>query len=258
MNRMHVITFSLAWAGALLTPLSAQNFSSVQQDIDQKLDQSLKELAQVRETITEEKIPLSKNVNKTESEVVALRRQKDDLLKIRDSRTVDLNALERQVGQMGDQVDFIGNQLNQFINEYEGRLHISELGEYEALVTDAKLAPQNENLTPEQKRDLQFGVVDAAMQRIENLLGGYIYEGEALSPDGVLMDGTFAYIGPSVYFTSANGATFGLVENQLNAADPVVVELPGSVAGGISGAIKSGSGEFPLDAQLGKALKVVK
>jgi len=258
MNRIQAAVVSLAWASVLLSPLHAQDFSSVSQSIDQKLDQSLQRLAEIRDRIAEEKIPLSKQVNQLESEVVSLRNRKDDLLKIRDNRTVDLNSLERQVGQMEDQVDFIGNQLNQFINEFEGRLDISELASYEELVNDAKLAPQNENLSPEEKRDLQFGVVEAAMERIENLIGGYVYEGEALSPDGVLMEGEFAYVGPSVFFSSGDGSVYGLVENQLNAADPVVVELPSRVASGIPEAVSQGEGTLPFDATLGKAIKVVK
>jgi len=258
MNLKHLTLAPLAWASLSLLSANAQDFNAVSQGIDQKLEQSLVTLADVRSVIAEEKIPLSKEVNALESEVVTLRSEKNALLKTRDNRTVDLNSLERQVGQMNDQVDFIGNQLNQFINEFEGRLHISEFADYEELVRDAKLAPQNENLSPQEKRELQFSVIDTAMERIENLVGGSIYDGKALSPKGVLMDGTFAYIGPSVYFASSDGAVYGLVENQLNAADPVVVELPDRVASRIPQTLDQGEGALPFDAQLGKALKVVK
>ncbi|MEZ4279746.1 MAG: hypothetical protein R3F21_09065 [Myxococcota bacterium] len=45
----------------------------------------------------------------------------------------------------------------------------------------------------------------------------------------MLVSGKFIAFGPSVFFfASADGEVAGLVEHQLNAADPVVVALPGS------------------------------
>jgi biopolymer transport protein ExbB len=50
----------------------------------------------------------------------------------------------------------------------------------------------------------------------------------------------------------------GLVESQLNAADPVVVSLPGGFDDGIVELAANGTGTLPLDATLGKALRVEK
>jgi len=63
-------------------------------------------------------------------------------------------------------------------------------------------------------------------------------------------------LGPSVFFTSDDGSVQGMVENQLNAADPVVVPLPDGLGDGIAQVAAGGAGLLPLDATLGKALKV--
>jgi biopolymer transport protein ExbB len=101
-------------------------------------------------------------------------------------------------------------------------------------------------------------VVRAALDRLADLLGGKIYPGQALDPQGVLTDGKFVALGPTVFYASDDGAVSGLVEQRLNAADPVVVPLPGSLASGIASLASSGSGELPLDPTLGKALKTEK
>ncbi|WP_309399579.1 MotA/TolQ/ExbB proton channel family protein [Cerasicoccus maritimus] len=258
MNWIQSFTLTLTLAGAMAAPLAAQNFQQVAESSNQKLEDALKELADVRNDIAEKKIPLSKSVSELESKVLELRRERNRLLKIKDAGTIDLSALERQVGQMKDQADFVNNRLNEFINEFEGRINISELAGYEEAIQAGKLAPKNENLSAEEKRTLQVGVIETALGRIQNLIGGHSYEGSALNPSGVLVDGKFAIMGPTVYFSSDDGATFGLIEAQLNAADPVVLDLPDDIDGGISQAVTSGNGMLPFDSTLGKALKVAK
>ncbi|GHC02208.1 MotA/TolQ/ExbB proton channel family protein [Cerasicoccus arenae] len=253
MKRIHAFTVTFGLVGLLSAPLIAQDIN-----VDERLEDALKQLDVVNQEIRNEKIPLSKAVSEIETKVVRLEREYDNLLKQRDSRTIDLNSLERQVKQMKDQADFVQNRLNEFISEFEGRINISELPAYAELISAAELAPTNVNLSPEQKRALQFDVIEAAMTRVENLIGGYAYEGAALSPDMELVDGKFAFMGPSVFFSSNDGQVYGLVETQLNAADPVVVDLPDSVDQGISKAIQTGAGNMPFDSTLGKAIKVAK
>lgn len=237
---------------------SAQSFGGVQKDVDQRLEQALRELAEGRDRIAKEKIPLSKEVAELEEQVLALRRQRDELFKVRDSRSLDLDSLRKQVESLESQDEFVASRLNEFVRDFEGRLHIAELPEFEAKTAAAKLAEKNVNLTPEERRAAQIAVVQAALGRLEEQLGGRIFAGSALSPEGVLVDGKFVALGPTVFFASDDGRVTGLVESQLNAADPVVVALPGRVSSGIAELAASGAGELPFDATLGKAVKIEK
>ncbi|MGH0031990.1 MAG: MotA/TolQ/ExbB proton channel family protein [Myxococcota bacterium] len=239
-------------------PVAAQDFGAAEKEVDARLQKALSELAATREKIAREKIPLSKSVSGLESQVLKLRRKRGELQKVRDSRSIDLGSLRRQVESLAAQEDFVNSRLNEFVRDFEGRLNISELPVYEELTATAKLAEQNVNLQAEEKRTAQIAVVEAALGRLAEQLGGRVFDGQALSPEGVLTDGRFIAIGPTVFYASNDGDVVGLVESQLNAADPVVAALPGGYAGGIREIAASGSGTLPLDATLGKALRVEK
>lgn len=236
----------------------AQSFQDVQKGVDQRLDTALAELARVRAGIAKQKIPLSKAVSGLEDEVLELRRVRAGLLKERDSRSIDLSSLRKQVEALAEQEDFVNSRLNEFVRDFEGRLDISELPRYEELTASAKLAEKNVNLEPEGKRDAQLQVVKAALERVEDQLGGQVFPGEALSSKGLLTQGSFVALGPTVFYASDDDGVAGIVENQLNAADPVVVDLPRDLVSGVHTLAATGQGFLPFDATLGKALKTEK
>lgn len=244
--------------GALLLPvrvLAADSFSAAEKQIDAKLEASLAELSSVRNAIAKEKVPLSREVARLENEVVALERRRAALFSERDARSIDLDKLRRQVDSLAQQDEFVNSRLNEFVRDFEGRLHISELSRYEAITAAAKLSQKDANLDEEGRRKTQIAVVTAALGRLDRQLGGEIFPGEALSPEGVLVSGTFLALGPTVFFDGDEGRVRGIVESQLNAADPVVVPLPGSLLADLGDIASSGRGLLPFDATLGKAIK---
>ena len=243
--------------GAALPSAAAesQKFQSLQGNVDKRLAQALSDLSSTRERIAKEKIPISKDVYQLESQVLELRQEQERLLKLRDSRSIDLSSLRSQVDSLAEQDDFVNSRLNEFVREFEGRLDISELPHYEDLTAAAKLADQNVNLDAEGKRTTKLAVVSAALKRIGTQIGGERYTGEALGPDGVLTKGQFIALGPTVYYVSDDQKVIGFVESQLNAADPVVVKLPGGFDAQIAELAASGAGRLPFDSTLGKALK---
>jgi biopolymer transport protein ExbB len=254
-----VLIGALAALGiAQATAARAQGFETVGRDVDQRLAAVLEELGSVRDRIAKDKIPLSRAVSELEEEVLTLRQQQAELLKVRDSRTIDLGSLRQQVESLQEQEEFVSSRLEEFVRDFEGRLHISELPIFEERTATAKLAMNNANLDAENKRDVQLEVVSAALGRIRDRLGGTVFAGAALSPDGVLVAGQFIALGPTVFFVSDDGVVSGLVESQLNAADPVVVALPGDLAAGLGSIARDGTGLLPLDPTLGKALKTEK
>ena len=262
-NPLHRSFFSNAGlltvlAAFLLTasPVAAQSFGS---SIDARLQRALGELNESRQRIAREKLPLSKSVAQLETEVARLRRERDQLLKVGDSSTLDLNSLKRQVDSKADQDDFVRSRLNEFVRDFEGRLHISEVARFEELTAAAKNADKNANLDDASKRLAKLDVVSAALERIQDLVGGQIYAGGALSPtEKVLTPGKFVSTGPTVFFVSDDGGVSGLVEAQLNAADPVVVSLPSNLTTSLPQLAQTGQGVLPFDATLGKALKLEK
>ncbi len=257
-NALGSLALVLALTLAAGAASAEQPFSKAQADADRRLEASLKELARVRSQITKEKVPLSRTVSSLEDEVLALRRERARLLKVRDSRTIDLTSLRRQVDSLADQDEFVDNRLDEFVRDFEARLDISELPQFEKLTSAARLADNNANLDAGARRGAKIEVVGAGLDRLRSQLGGRVFDGEALSPEGILTSGRFVALGPTVFYVSDDGAIGGLVENQLNAADPVVVALPGGLREGIAAIAADGRGTLPFDATLGKALKIEK
>lgn len=232
------------------------DFSASQTALDQKLEGALRELSSERDRIAREKIPLSKEVATLENEVAELRQEAARLVRVQDSSTIDLSTLRKQVADLEEQESFVTARLTEFMRDFEARLHIAEVPRYEKVTQAAKLAEQNASLDAEGKRAAQVAVVNAAIEHLHALQGGEVFTGEALSPDGLLVPGRFVAFGPSVFFASEDGDVAGLVEQQLNAADPVVVSLPGGSGDGLFELAEAGVGEVPLDPTLGKALKI--
>ena len=232
------------------------SFAAVAADADQRLATSLQELAEQRSKISSEKLPIAQSINRLEDQVLTERRKLDELLRKKMSRQLDLNKLQEEVDYLHTQNEFVDSLLNDFVRDFEGRLDLSETPLYESITAEAKLAPSNVNLTAAEKRSKQMAVIRTALSRIEDKLGGNIFAGEALSPNGELVSGRFLQMGPVVYFASENGQVFGLTETQSNAADPVVIALPNKTAGTLPDTLAAGSGLVPFDVTLGKAVKI--
>ena len=248
---------------ALLLSLGGASFEATAQSfgqgVDDRLSGALSELAQTRNRIAQEKLPLSKAVANLESEVAKLRRERDRLLKISDSNTIDLTTLRNRVEAKADQDDFVRSRLNEFVRDFEGRLHISEVDRFETLTGAAKLADKNANLSEAEKRSAKLEVVGAALERLRDQIGGQVYAGGALSPSAKeLTSGKFISVGPTVFFVGDEGRVSGLVEAQLNAADPVVVDLPAGLTDALPQLATTGTGVLPFDPTLGKAIKLEK
>lgn len=236
----------------------AAGFGKEQAALDTKLEQALGQLGQERGRIAREKVPLSKAVAALEAEVAELRRERERFQKVQDASTIDLATLTKQVDTLADQEEFIESRLTEFLRDFEGRLNIAELPRYEARTEAAKLAGKNVNLDAEQKRAAQLRVVSVAIDRLQAQLGGQRFEGEALGADGVLTEGHFLGLGPVFFYVSKDQRVRGIVESQLNAADPVVVPLPEEFDPALFEVAASGRGRLPLDPTLGKALKIEK
>ena len=255
-----VFALFLALALVAMPALAQQggDFAAQQSALDARLDGALKDLARERSRIAGQKLPLSKTVAALEAEVASLRKERERFQKVEDSSTIDLASLRKQVGSLRDQDEFIKSRLSEFMRDFEGRLNIAELPRYEEVTAAAKVADKNVNLDAQQKREAQLAVVRVALERVRDQLGGQRFEGEALSPEGILTKGQFLSVGPTFFYVSDDGAVSGLVENQLNAADPVVVKLPSSFDEVLLTVAQDGTGRLPLDPTLGKALKVEK
>ncbi|HMO65456.1 MAG TPA: hypothetical protein PKE47_09605, partial [Verrucomicrobiota bacterium] len=85
--------------------------------------------------------------------------------------------------------------------------------------------------------------------------GGEVLDARVLDAAGRLQDGKAILFGPVAWFVGPDAANTGLVQEQLNRADPALFPLP-EAASGLRDIALKGEGGIPLDATLGNAAKI--
>jgi len=249
----------LAPATAILlsvASLSAQSFQAASEKASQDLSAALSELNEIRENIARDKIPMIREVTALEDEVRQKTSEVDRLRRLRDNKDLGLNRLRVQVEALEEQNNYAAGLLDEFVRSFETRIHYAEAQVYEEATKEARLAPDNPNLSQPERFKAQIEAISVAVDRLEEIVGGYTFEGLALAPDGTILEGKFAPFGPSVYFASNDGTLEGVAVQQLNAAEAAIAVPDGNFGPEIRKFIESGEGRIPVDATLGKALKI--
>ncbi len=236
--------------------LVGASMDEIGRDISKELETALAELSELRDSIAEEKIPMSEKLNGLEDEVVAKRQELARAQRSADNKLVELNALKTEVKGLRDEHNYISGLLSEYVRVFETRIHISEVQEYSELIDATKAVTANPDLEFIDKSRQQVALLDGSLGRMERLMGGDSFGGQALSPSGVLEKGKFVVVGPVAVFSSDESETGGLVQLQLGSPEPTVVDLGAATTTSVRGLVSSGNGSLPVDASLGNALKI--
>ena len=195
-------------------------------------------------------------MNKLESDVIAKRLEHSDAKRLQDRKAVDLTRLKAEEKAFKDQNDYLRKTLlEEYIRRFETRTHASEKEQYMTLVKTARATNENPSAKSEEVFASQLKVVQAALDRLDNILGGHVYEGSAVA-DGVPEKGRFVMVGPLVMFTGNSGQS-GLAVQLRGTTGASLIDLEDEAfAAGISKTISSGAGELPFDSTMGNALTI--
>tara|TARA_B110000093_G_scaffold183298_1_gene233378 strand:- start:7422 stop:8828 length:1407 start_codon:yes stop_codon:yes gene_type:complete len=247
-----LVALALPFCGA-----QAQTFQAASEQAGVELKSALTELTKTRETIAMDKIPLIRAVSGLEDEVRQQTAELDRLRRLRDNSDLGLNRLREQVEAIKAQNEYAAGLLDEFVRSFETRINYSETQLYAAPAEEARLALDDSDMSQADRFQKQIEVIGVALDRLGELTGGYSFEGQALAPSGDIENGTFAVFGPTVYFASNQSELTGVTFNKLNAAEAAIA-IPGETFGaGIRKFIETKEGTIPVDATLGKALKMV-
>ena len=222
------------------------------------LDGALKELAASREKIAAEKVPLSQALSKAEDELAIARKQLETAQRTRDLRNLDQSSLKAEIKQREEENTYMLNLLNEFSRNFgEKGLHISERKAHREKLDLAKAAHENTTASKEEKYLHSFNVVEAALTRLEDLMGGTIYPGVALDAKGGLVEGKFAMVGPMVLFSSPDGAVAGFASEAKGSKETVLkgAEHVQVFGGAFASLVSKGEGMIPSDFTMGQALR---
>ncbi|MFN9704263.1 MAG: hypothetical protein ACK595_05505, partial [Planctomycetota bacterium] len=173
------------------------SFEQVAASTRRQLEDSVAELAKLRDAVTAEKIPLAQELRKLEDGLLAVRGDLAKATRALDGRALDLSNLKGEIDKRRDQVNYLSNLLADHGRNFESRLHIAELQRYDAPLDAVKLARENTKLTEAELFAAEMAVVDASFDRVADALGGSRFDGKAVDPTGIVSSGTFVVVGPA-------------------------------------------------------------
>ncbi|MCA9439236.1 MAG: hypothetical protein KC964_00400, partial [Candidatus Omnitrophica bacterium] len=258
---MKIINLTVCLGFVLFSSLSygqseknGASFQVAAQSVQQQLEESVAELNQLRDKIAEEKIPLTRELNDLESELSQVRQEYQQTTRLLDSRTLDLSNLRTEIKSREEESTYLSNLLGEYIRNFESRLHIAEMQRYENALEEAKLAPENTNLSEKEIYEAQARLLSVSLDRLEDVVGGTRFNGSAVDPNGLVKQGTFVMAGPSVIFESEDGGTVGTAEQRLGSLEPSIVPFGEPADASAAANLVAGIGaSFPLDPTQGNA-----
>ncbi len=234
---------------------ATRSFGEAASTMQQRLEESRDALNRVRKQISDEKIPLTRELGRLEAELAEIRREHRTKTRERDTRALSVSNLEKEISQRKKEAGFLSNSLlSEYIRNLETRLHIAEMQRYQKQINEAQDAAANENLSEFEVIDVQAEVLALSLQRLEDILGGTRFQGQAIDPEGIVQNGTFLLVGPTALFQSADGQYVGTAERRRGAEQPTIVEFENPETVQAAADIIAGNGNiFPLDPTLGNA-----
>lgn len=239
-----------------ITTLSfGQTFEQASKNAEKDLEDSLSELTDLREQVVDERIPLSNELNSLESNAIQKRQDASHAARLRDNRNVDLRGFENRIARLKDNNNYLSSLLGDYIRRFETQVHISELQLFEEIIDEAKYSQENINLSGTDKFKAQLAVINLALDRVSDIVGGKTFSGKAIMPEGLYEEGNFIIIGPIAYFASNQGVA-GMAELALGSTNAVVQDIGEEHYESITTLATTGNGIAPIDTTLGDALKV--
>ena len=238
---------------AACSQLSAQDLAQLQAQQQAKLDDAVRRLTAQREQIKNEQIPMAKDLRELETEAKELRGELDEARKADDSRSVDLESLRTNVEALRQEYGYVTRSLlTEFNASYESSLSVGELSSYGADIRSLNLLIENPASTRTERLESSLNLISGSLERIDTLLGGKRYEGEALNSEGRITKGKFLQLGPLLYFS---GDESGIIEES-KAMQARIHTIDTKAGSQIAALTLSGSGDLPMDLSLGNALAI--
>ncbi len=237
--------------------LQANDYENAEKELVEKNKSALSKLAETRTKIQNEKIPLATKLSTLERSVEEKRRSLDRLQRLRDNKSVSLTALKKEVDGRKTEAQFLSTLGSDYLANFEARLHVAEIDRNQAELSQIKSVLDSDS-SEKEKMTARMNLLTMSIKRIEELLGGTQFEGQALDGSGKVREGTFVLSGPLAYFNEKTGSLAGLTESGRD-LKPRIFELQDPQASTLRSYFKSEDGSvatLPVDATLGDAVKV--
>ena len=153
---------------------------------------------------------------------------------------MSLTALKKEVEGRKTEARFLSTLGSDYLANFEARLHVAEIDRNQAELSQIKSVLDSDS-SEKEKMTARMNLLTMSIKRIEELLGGTQFEGQALDGSGKVREGTFVLSGPLAYFNEKNGSLAGLTESGRD-LKPRIFELQDPQASTLRSYFKSEDG----------------
>lgn len=242
----------------LLSPIAlGQTLESLAQMQQAKLENAIQRLNTQRKEIQAKQIPLAREFNTLNAEAKTLRGRLAQIQAVRDSKSIDIETLQKSVDAQQKEYDYITRTLfSEYLSFYQTTISAGEQALYGEALRQLNLFLDNPEGSEKERLNQTLELIKGSFGRIEHLLGGKIYPGEALDFEDKFVSGQFIQAGPLLYFAGQNNDQTGWVE-EMKSLQPRLIAIEGQTKHLIRLAQK-GEGLIPVDSSLGSAIRLKK
>jgi biopolymer transport protein ExbB len=234
----------------------AQTLDGVLSGASADLQKATTELSTLRQEIEAERLPLARKVTDLEQQLINRRAELAKAQRFQENQLVELNALKADAKRQADEVKYVDSLITEYARAFQSRLNFVEEPRYKPVLEKVEVAAASADLSAKEKFARRSTLLTTALQRTESIQGGELFEGKALDRQGLVQPGKVAVFGPVAMFASTSGNAAGLLQQELNKADPTVAALDPKLSEVSRGLVASGSGEMVFDPTLGNAFKL--
>lgn len=225
-------------------------------DYTQRLDKATKELNATREKIANEETPLLNTSTKLQGDIIVLEQVMKQVESNQAQANETLVRTQRDLDSLKRNLNYVSGQ------SFEALKGLSEsLLPGEALLMGEQLKVLHDNFedpTHPVEAMTALDAVELALNRMTRALGGYTAQGSSLSGnDSRVLQGSFVFLGPEVFFRSDAGDVFGSARSRAGGGlYPVTHAMPGWKKEQAAALFSGQLAKVPVDASGGKALNL--
>lgn len=235
---------------------SGQALEGVLHSAETDLQKATAELTAARTEVEAGRLPLARKVSELEQTLLNRRAELAKLQRFQENQLVELNALKTEAKRLSDEVKYTDSLVTEYGRAFRSRLNFVEEPRYAAMLDAVDKAGASADLSAADKLTQRVVLLTTALQRAEAAQGGELIEAKALDKKGLVQSGKVALIGPVAMFAGNSGGAAGLLQQELNKADPTIAALDKSLEDASRKLVTSGSGELVLDPTMGNAFKL--
>jgi biopolymer transport protein ExbB len=235
---------------------AAQDLENLASGANGDLQKAMAELTAARQEVEAERLPLARHLTELEQKLAERKAEFAKAQRFQENQLVELNALKTEAKLRSEEVKYIDSLVSEYARAFHSRLSFIEEPRQKEMFEAVEKTGAAPDLSAAEKFRQRSVLFEASLKRSEAALGGELFDGKALDKQGRIQEGKVALIGPVAAFASASGDTAGLLQQELNRADPTVMQVDKKLDAASRTLVTTGSGELVLDPTLGNAFKL--